>query len=186
MCPFTTNVDQDISIISIRLPTYLFLIYSTFFFFIPIHKLVSKNSSFQTYEGYPYYKTTQKILPTSHCEFLVFLAVKICRIKENFRLERAENSVIVPSLLPAVTSVSSTASQSSGGQEGGGGRVKRNVLSMRIIWSKLGLRLGSSTQHDCMMNASSGEISSERFGLSCCFQVSEKGQKWKFQGISFK
>jgi len=50
----------------------------------------------------------------------------------------------------------------------GGKRVKRKVLSMRMIWLKLGLMLGSSTQHDCMMKARSGDISSGRAGLSCC------------------
>lgn len=97
-----------------------------------------------------------------HCEFLVFLAAKIWRRKENFRLERAESSV------PGAAS-SPLSDSSRDGEGGGGGRVKTNALSMRMIWSKLGLRFGSSTQHDWMMNASSGEMSSERFGLSCCF-----------------
>lgn len=52
----------------------------------------------------------------------------------------------------------------------GGGRVKRKALSILMIWLKLGLRLGSSTQHDWMIKASSWEISSGILGLSCCNQ----------------
>lgn len=57
----------------------------------------------------------------------------------------------------------------------GGERVKRKALSMRMIWLKLGLMLGSSTQHDCTINARSGDISSGRLGLSCCtFLIKQK------------
>ncbi|KAB1215051.1 hypothetical protein CJ030_MR4G018565 [Morella rubra] len=51
----------------------------------------------------------------------------------------------------------------------GGESVKRNALSMRMIWLKLGLRLGSSTQHDCMMKASSGRYLPEDQASLCCF-----------------
>ena len=86
-------------------------------------------------------------------------------MKENFPLARAENSVMVPFLLAAA---SASLVSDSGNDGEGGESVKRNVLSRRMIWLKLGLRFGSSTQHDCMMKASSGEISSGRVGLSCC------------------
>lgn len=101
-------------------------------------------------------------IPPGHCEFLVLLAAKSWRRKANFPLARAVDSAMVPLLVVA-------ASLESGSCEdcGGGEMVKRKVLSMRMIWLKLGLMLGSSTQHDCMMKARSGDISSGRAGLSC-------------------
>ena len=103
-----------------------------------------------------------KIRPV-HGVFLVFFAVNKCRMKENFPLARADKSFIVSlSLLAAASLVSES------GKDGVGESVKRNELSMRTIWLKLGLWLGSSTQHDCMMNARSWDMSSGRVGRSCC------------------
>lgn len=104
-----------------------------------------------------------KNLPT-HCEFLVLFAAKSWRRKENFPLVRADNSVMVPLLGMAAPLVSDSSSD----DDGGGVTLKWNVLSMRMIWLKLGRILGSSTQHDCMINARSGEMSSGRLGRSCC------------------
>ena len=100
-----------------------------------------------------------KNLPAAHCEFLVFFAAKSWRRKANFPLERADNTLMVPLLL-VTAAASSTVSGSSGMEGEGSGRVNRNSLSMRIIWLKLGRMFGSSTQHDCMMNAKSGDMSS--------------------------
>lgn len=84
-------------------------------------------------------------LPT-HCEFLVFLAVKSWRMKANFPFARVDISFMVP-LLEVASSLGSD-SVTDCGDSGGGARVKRKELSMRIIWLKLGRILGSSTQHD--------------------------------------
>uniref|UniRef100_K4CS71 Uncharacterized protein n=1 Tax=Solanum lycopersicum TaxID=4081 RepID=K4CS71_SOLLC len=89
------------------------------------------------------------------------LLTKSWRRKANFPFARAENSTIVP-LLATVCSTGSVASRDGEGS----GSVKRYAVSIRIIWLKLGRMLGSSTQHDCMINAKSGEISSGRLGLS--------------------
>jgi hypothetical protein len=78
---------------------------------------------------------------------------------------REENSVMVPLLDDAASLVSDSGKDGVGE---GGESVKRNALSIRMIWLKLGLKLGSSTQHDCMINARSGDTSSGRAGLSCC------------------
>lgn len=99
---------------------------------------------------------------TAHCEFLVLLALNSCLRKANFPLVRTDNSLMVPLLAAAsLESVSGI-----GGE--GGDSLKRNELSMRMIWLKVGLKLGSSTQHDWMIKARSGDISSGSRGLSCC------------------
>lgn len=95
---------------------------------------------------------------------MVLLEENKCRINENFTLFRVEKSVMVPLLVIA----SGSFSGSSGIEGDGCWSVKWNSLSKRIIWLKLGLMLGSSTQHDCMIKARSGDISSGRLGLSCC------------------
>lgn len=102
-------------------------------------------------------------IPPGHCEFLVLLEAKSWRIKASFPLFRAVDSAMVPLLVVAAASLESGSCEDCVG----GKRVKRKVLSMRMIWLKLGLMLGSSTQHDCMMKARSGDISSGRAGLSC-------------------
>lgn len=104
-----------------------------------------------------------KNLP-AHCEFLVLFAAKSWRKKENFPLVRADNSVMVPLLGTAAPLVL----DSSSNDDGGGETLKLKVFSMRMIWLKLGRMLGSSTQHDCMINARSGDMSSGRPGRSCC------------------
>lgn len=118
-----------------------------------------------------------KNLP-AHCEFLVLLAAKSWRMKANFPLVRTDKSVIdvlVPLLAAAPL-------ESESGKDGDDGEsVKRNELSMRTIWSKVGLKLGSSTQHDCMINARSGDISSGRLGLSCCILICQQYLHVKMQ-----
>lgn len=109
-----------------------------------------------------------KILP-AHCKFFVLLAAKRWRIKANFPLVRADKSFIETLLAAA-----SLTSSESGKDDCDGESVKRNELSMRTIWLKLGLKLGSSTQHDCMINARSGDISSGRLGLSCCILICQQ------------
>lgn len=100
---------------------------------------------------------------TPYCEFLALLAANSWRRNPNFPLARAENSVIAPLLVVAVSVVSDA------GEDGeGGGSVNRYALSMRMIWLKLGLMLGSSTQHDCTINARSAGMSPGILGLSCC------------------
>lgn len=79
----------------------------------------------------------------AHCEFLALLAAKSWRRKPNLPLDRADNAL----MLPLLVTEASVASDS--GEDGeGGASVKRNVLSRRMIWLKLGRILGSSTQHD--------------------------------------
>lgn len=85
---------------------------------------------------------------TPYCEFLVFLAANSWRRNPNFPLARTENSVIAPLLVvaAAVSVVFDAGEDSEDGE--GSGSVNRYSLSMRMIWLKLGLMLGSSTQHD--------------------------------------
>lgn len=120
---------------------------------------------------------------------MVLFEEKRWRIKENFTLFRVEKSVMAPLLVTA----SGSSSGSGGAESGGGWSVRMNSLSMRIIWLKLGLMLGSSTQHDCMMKARSGDMSSGRLGLSCCnpkwksFMISKKFNAiWILRGVTKK
>lgn len=117
-------------------------------------------------------KKLSKILPT-YCKFLVLLAVKSWRRKANFPLARAENSVMAPLLVAAASLVSDSGTDGEGGLS-----VKRKALSMRMIWLKLGLKLGSSTQHDWTINARSGDISSGRPGLACYVIDNNEYQVW--------
>lgn len=63
---------------------------------------------------------------------------------------------------------------SSDSEGGGGGIVRRKASSMRMIWLKLGRIAGSSTQHDCTMDASSWGVSSGKAGRTCCHRKQEK------------
>lgn len=105
-----------------------------------------------------------------YCEFLVFFAANSWRIKANFPLARAENSVIVPLLVTVVASLDSASGRgvAVAVAVAGAGSVNKNSFSILIIWLKLGRRLGSSTQQDLIMKARSGGISSGIEGLSCC------------------
>ena len=58
-------------------------------------------------------------------------------------------------------------SEGSGSGEGGGARVRRNSLRVWMIWTKLGRKMGSSIQQDCIREASSAGISSLISGLAC-------------------
>lgn len=85
-------------------------------------------------------------------------------MKENFLRGRVDDSVVsVP--LVSVTLLDTVATASGSGE--GAGSIKRNALSMRMIWSKVGRIFGSSTQHDCIIKTSSCGMSSGRFGLIC-------------------
>lgn len=68
---------------------------------------------------------------------------KSWRMKANFPLARLENSMMAPFL---VISASEGLVSDEVGDDGLS--VKRNSLSIRMIWLKLGRILGSSTQHD--------------------------------------
>lgn len=97
--------------------------------------------------------------------FTAFFAAKSCLRKESLCPLRGDevDAIMLPPLL-----VTTGTTASGCGVDGDGGRVKRKALSMRIIWLKLGLEFGSSTQHDCTMNTSSGGTSSGNGGRTCC------------------
>ena len=99
--------------------------------------------------------------------FDLLVAAKSWRMNENFPFARAENSVIAPLLVEASWLTTDSGRRGCWGGSGGA-TVKIYSFSMRIIWLKLGRKLGSSTQHDCMMKARSEAISSGIVGLSCC------------------
>lgn len=94
-------------------------------------------------------------------------------MKANFPFARLENSVMAP---PLVLLVSVSGRGWGGG--GGGVRVRRNSLSSLIIWLKLGLMFGSSTQQDCTMKARLGDIPSGIPGLSCCNVFNNNKRGW--------
>lgn len=100
---------------------------------------------------------------TRHYEFMAFLLAKSWRRKANLPLARVENSIMAPFL---VTSASDELGSCKGSEAGLS--VNRNSFSIRMIWLKLGRIFGSSTQHDWIIKASSGGMSSGRAGLSCC------------------
>ena len=101
---------------------------------------------------------------------MFLLAAKSWRMKANFPFGRMENSVMARPLVLLVA-------VSGRGWGGGGVRVRRNSLSSLIIWLKLGLMFGSSTQQDCTMNARLGDIPSGITGLSCCNVFNKKKKK---------
>lgn len=92
-------------------------------------------------------------------------AAKSCRRKESFRTDRVELVARVELEARLELLLLTTAGGASGC--GGGVRVKRKALSMRMIWLKPGRILGSSTQQDLMMNCKSAGVSSGMDGLSC-------------------
>lgn len=103
-------------------------------------------------------------------------AAKSCRRKESFRTDREE-------LVARVELLLMTAGGASGC--GGGVRVKRKALSMRIIWLKPGRILGSSTQQDLMMNCKSAGVSSGMDGLSCFCSQHKEQQKMELKLVFY-
>lgn len=83
---------------------------------------------------------------------------------------------VVVVMVPLVLIVAGTVSCSGGSGAGAGGRVQMTAFSMRIIWLKVGRVCGSSTQHDCTMNTSSGGVSSGRGGRICFKGTQDQAQ----------
>lgn len=117
--------------------------------------------------------TVNYVLP-----LVALFAAKSCRRKERLPLRALDVAVMVPLLLVGTALASWLVLASRSGN--GGGRVKRKVFSMRMIWPKFGRMLGSSTQHDCTMNTSSGGVSSGKGGR-ICFLISRKKQRKRAQ-----
>lgn len=91
-------------------------------------------------------------------------AVNICLKNENLRPVLADGAGII-AIIPFNPG-------SDGGETGGEGSLDRNAASIWVNWSKLGRMLESSVQHDLIMHASSGGMSSANVGLICYFQSS--------------